>query len=381
MSTGASGSEGPADDEIFTVSAAMDCGSWLFCEHPRLARALGNLETELLQETVEATTVEQPLWVAGLARSGSTLLLEILAGLPGVVSHTYKDFPPVFTPYAWNSLLQRVNSRAETVTERAHRDGIVVTPDSPEAMEEPVWVSFFPDAHDASVSNVIRADADPACADYLRNHIRKLLAVRNGHRYLAKANYQVTRLEYLLQHFPDARFVVPVREPAAHIASLMKQHALFSRGQAANERARRHLRRVGHFEFGLDRTPINCGHGKTTAEILSCWQSGDEVRGWALYWADVYGHVADRLEADPALARASLVVDYTTLCNDPEATLARLYSHCDLQVDASYAAASAGRITAPDYYTTDYSAAEQRTIEEATAGVNERLQRLAAAGP
>ena len=72
-----------------------------------------------------------------------------------------------------------------------------------------------------------RQTSHPAFESFYRDHIRKLLRVRGGRRYLAKGNYNVTRLEYLLQLFPDARFVIPVRDPRWHIASLIKQHALF----------------------------------------------------------------------------------------------------------------------------------------------------------
>ena len=52
----------------------------------------------------------------------------------------------------------RRNSLQVVIARGAHntyKDGIVVTQDSPEAMEEPLWMSFFPDAHNPQVSNVI----------------------------------------------------------------------------------------------------------------------------------------------------------------------------------------------------------------------------------
>src|SRR3546814_12886608 len=89
------------------------------------------------------------------------------------------------------------------------------------------------------------------------------LWVRRRPRYLSKANYNVTRMEYLLKLFPDARFVLPLRDPAAHIASLMKQQRLFCEGERRHPAALEHMRRIGHFEFGIDRRPINVGVGAT----------------------------------------------------------------------------------------------------------------------
>ncbi len=364
-----------ADDAgIFSVSGTMNFFSWLICEHPGLWRAISNVETSILQDTIDAVRVDKPVWVTGLARSGSTLLLEILAGAPGVVSQTYKDFPAVFTPYAWNRLLSYMSTGNAEPAERAHRDGILVTLDSPEAMEEPLWMSFFPDAHNPQVSNVIQPGDSPEFAAFLRNHIRKFLAVRNGQRYLAKANYQVTRMEYLLDTFPDARFVVPVRSPAAHIASLMKQHDLFCRGQRANPRARRHLRRVGHFEFGVDRAPVNTGDTATTNDIMRLWDNGATVEGWAAYWAQIYGYVAERLSANPQLAAATCIVHYDDLCAAPDTTLQKIFAHCELAAEPSYMMSAAARIAAPTYYQPDFSSAELQTIEERTGPALSQLR-------
>ena len=88
-----------ADADIFQVSGPMGFFSWLICEHPNLWKRLGDLETSALADTLDEVAIEKPIYVSGLARSGSTILLELLNEIPGVVSQRYKDFPPVFTPY------------------------------------------------------------------------------------------------------------------------------------------------------------------------------------------------------------------------------------------------------------------------------------------
>src|SRR5690606_8458888 len=123
-----------------------------------------------------------------------------------------------------------------------------------------------------------------------------------------------TRLEYLLHLFPAARLIVPVRDPVWHIASLMKQHRLFCAGQNEEPRARRHLARVGHFEFGLDRRPISAGDPRGALHIAALWRDGHEVEGWARYWAHIYRFVADRLEANQQLRDAVLVVRCEDVC-------------------------------------------------------------------
>jgi hypothetical protein len=366
-----------SDDAIFSVSGSMAFFSWLICEHPGLWKALGNLETSILADKLDSIPITKPVYVAGLARSGSTLLLEILAESPGVVSQRYKDFPPVFTPYAWNKLLSYMQSGPAEPTERAHKDGILVTMDSPEAMEEPLWMSFFPGLHDPQQTNVIEPNCDDrGFSRFYAAHIRKLLAVRGATRYLAKANYQVTRLEYLLKLFPDARFVLPVREPAAHIASLIKQQTLFSRGQAANPRARDHLRRVGHYEFGLDRSPINTGDSLATRKIVSAWEAGDELGGWIIYWNTLHNYLLERIAVNSQLAAAVRFVIFEQLCAEPQQQLEAITQHCGLDTNYTFISRAAERIQMPTYYKSGFSDLELVSIAQGTGATMDRIRAL-----
>jgi hypothetical protein len=239
----------PADG--FRVTAWMDRLSGLVARHPAWWIRLGNMETRLTESLIDPHPVERPIYVAGLARCGSTILLETLARHPNVATHRYRDFPFLFTPYFWNRWLDLVPRKAEHAVERSHADGIAVTSESPEAFEEVLWMTFFPNLHDPACDNVLdRATRHEHFEAFYRDHLRKLLAARGGGRYVAKGNYNVSRLGYLSRIFPKARFIIPVRDPVWHIASLMKQHDLFLRGQRGNPKAMRHLRRVGHFEFG-----------------------------------------------------------------------------------------------------------------------------------
>src|SRR5690606_40099980 len=137
--------------------------------------------------------------------------------------------------------------------ERHHRAGLAARPDGREAFEELLGATVCPQAHGALEWAVPdRQPLAPVVEGVALEHLRKLLLLRKGRRYLAKGNYNVTRLGYLLKLFPDARFVIPVRDPLWHVASLMKQHQLFCREEQRNPRVLRHMRRSGHFEFGLD---------------------------------------------------------------------------------------------------------------------------------
>jgi hypothetical protein len=344
-------------------------------------KRLGNLETWCLGSFVDSRPIDRPIFVAGLARSGSTILLEILAGHPHVATHRYRDFPLVFTPFWWNEIIRRSPRSQDCAVERAHRDGIMITPDSPEAMEEPIWQAFFRDAHNPQVSQVLDASVQrPDFEKFYCDHIRKLLVVRGSSRYVSKGNYNFSRLSYLQKLFPDARFVLPIRRPAAQVASLMKQQRLFTEGERRHPRALDHMRRVGHFEFGLDCRPINLSEGRGTAEVLQLWEQGEEVRGWARYWKQLYEWLADRLAENERLREAALIVRFEDLCSYPIDVLKELLRHTELY-DEQLIATYSQRLHAPIYYRQEFSPAEEAIIAEETAEVAERFGYFAADAP
>ena len=56
---------------------------------------LGNVESNAMRAELDAIAIDRPVYIAGLARSGTTILLELLAGHSDVATHRYRDFPPV----------------------------------------------------------------------------------------------------------------------------------------------------------------------------------------------------------------------------------------------------------------------------------------------
>lgn len=352
----------------FAVAAWMDRLGEIVTRHRSFWITLGNWESKAILDG-SAAPIDRPIYVAGLARSGSTILLETLARHPDVAAHRYRDYPLLFTPYWWNRWIDRAARRDEKLVERTHKDGISITSNSPEAFEEMLWMAFFPGLHDPSHG----ASLDDPAADhqgfarFYVEHIRKLLAVRARRRYAAKGNYNVTRLGYLLRLFPDARFVVPVRDPVWHIASLMKQQALFTKGQQDNPAAVRHLQRVGHFEFGLDRRAIKVGDPRRVAEVTALWESGAEVEGWARYWALIHDYVADELESHPDIRAATRVVRYEELCRSPRETIADVLGHCGLEADDGFLHQAAEPIRFPGYYKPKFTDRELAVIERETA--------------
>jgi hypothetical protein len=363
-------------------SLSLRAGGWLMHVASGLCESLARLESRVAADAIAPIKVRQPVFVAGLARSGSTILLEALASCPPFASLRYCDYPPVWFPYWWSQLRARLPLPAATPEERAHGDGIVVTPESPEAFDEVFWMHFFPDRHMPSVDQRLAADTEnPRFADFYRLQIRKLLAARGKPRYLCKGNYNLARLPYLLKLFPDARFVVPIRAPEGHVASLIKQHRLFAQLGAQSPSVAAHLARTGHFEFGPQRRAECAGDPAEAARIEADFATDCDVSGYARQWAMSYGALAEALASDAQLAQATLLLRFEDLCREPVESLQRLARHVDLNVadESALIAHWAPRLRMPDYYSTTFSAEEQTLIARHCAAAAARFGYPAAA--
>lgn len=293
-----------------------------------MLKRLAELETEALGDRLERVRLDRPTFIAGLARAGTTVALELFARLPEVGTHRYRDFPFLFVPYWWNRYQDRF-ARREAPVERPHRDRILITKDSPEAFEEPIWSHFFPFLHDPDTAHRLTAEhAHDEFEQFYAEHLRKILLVRGSGRYVSKGNYNVARIEYLARLLPDARFVVPIRHPVEHVRSLVQQHGLFTTYHAHDRRVAPYLRAAGHYEFGPQRVPINLDLA-IGRRVLQAWRAGRDDLGYAILWQSVYSHVA-HLAAGPLKDRIA-VVRYEDLCADPVAVLRRLLAFCELE--------------------------------------------------
>jgi hypothetical protein len=327
---------------------------------------LGQLETSLLAHELRQRPVRMPIYICGLARSGSTLLHEVVSSHPGVATHRIKDYPMLFTPFWWRRATAKL--RPQAPRERAHQDGVMITTESPEALEEMVWMAFFPKCHDPRRSNLLGAnDSNPAFESFYDSHIRKLVLAERAARYAAKNNYHVARLAYLVRLFPDAKLLIPVRSPVAHIASLLRQQQWFSQGQRQHPRALAFMQWSGHFEFGLDRRPMHLGDPERVLKIQEAWAAGEEVRGLAMYWDMVYGYLARMLEADAQVRAASLVVRFETICDAPADTLRAVLGHCMLPDTERIIAKHSPGIRHPTYYKSHFSPGDLAAIAQETA--------------
>jgi len=191
------------------------------------------------------------VFVCGLARAGTTILMREIHGSGAFGSLTYADMPFVLAPNLWRKLSSRSDNPGSK-SERAHGDGIEVDFHSPEALDEVYWRVFAGHAY-IRPGKLIPHRPDQDVIDGYRDLISLILLRTGKRRYLAKNNNNILRLDALAKAFPDAVFLVPVRDPAGHALSLLGQHRRFAHSDAFTQN---YMRWLGHFEFGATHRPF-----------------------------------------------------------------------------------------------------------------------------
>jgi len=329
---------------------------------------LGKLESALMRGRLDRTPIDRPIYICGVPRCGTTVTLDMLSAHPSVATHRYADMLMPYAPYTWTWLsTQLLKIVPDKPQERIHQDGIQVTKLSPEGTEEMLWLEFFKGLHSDQVSCVLTEEhTKPAFDRFYADAIKKLLLARGRGRYLSKANENVTRLLYLHRLFPDARFLLFIRHPVHHVASLRKTDQLFNSLAKQDARVGKMTAITGHFEFGPSKHWAKVGD--RIGDITRLYQEGEQARAWAMHWSDTYDLVSAQLKAHPSLAACTLTVRYEDLCRNPGPTIDRILDHCELESTA-FADVRAGyqkKLVEPTYYRPDYRPDELEQIDAIT---------------
>ncbi|MHA1885067.1 MAG: sulfotransferase [Promethearchaeota archaeon] len=342
----------------------------------RLSFLLDKWESYTLTNEINNLTVDKPIFITGIARAGTTIVLEMLSKHPELASHRYKHLIIPYIPH-WFSEIIKFTPFYKKPFERLHQDGIIVTRESSEAVEEIFWQAFFENSHTEHISNIIEKNiSNPRFERFYQTHIKKLIYNQATSRYIAKNNYNLTRLEYILKIFPNAKFLLLIRNPLNHVASLIKQSKLFIQLERKKILLHDWLSMLGHHEFGNWQTCINAGDFEIIQNIHNLWRKKSTyVKGWAYYWNSLYNYIADNLDRNKKLRNATLVVRFEDLTETPVVIIDKILDHTELQkpqfekVKKYYIK----HLHKPTYYTPNFSDQERKDIDEVTKSTAKRF--------
>jgi hypothetical protein len=289
---------------------------------PSVQKMLGELESDFLGRRLEGVESSSEVFITGLPRAGTTLLLELLHGTGEFRSFTYRDMPFILAPVLWHRLSGSFRKRGSKA-ERAHGDGVEVSFDSPEAFEEVIWLTYLREryVHAATLAPLAPGMLTGEFRNAIRATVRKLL-LNPGEtgtespslRYLSKNNANISRIDAVADLFPSSKILIVFREPAAHVQSLATQHRRFLQLHETDRFAKRYMEWIGHYEFGANCRPID----------FQGWLEGEtrpfriDEAFWLRYWNAAYGFALQHRSQNV------FFVDFDRLLKEPAASLDRL---------------------------------------------------------
>lgn len=272
------------------------------------ATPLAELSFDLDQKSAKAdpaaAKTERHVFVSGLARAGTTVLMRQFYATGAFRSLTYRDMPFVLAPNLWRKLAG-ASKKELAAAERAHGDRILVDADSPESLDEVFWRIFAGDEYIAA-DHLRPHTPDAETRDRFVKYVSAILAAQDGDapRYLSKNNNNILRLAAVRAAFPNALIVVPFRDPISHAGSLLRMHREFGDMQGDDAFVKSYMTWLAHHEFGHDHRPFKFGDALPSG-------SPDSLDYWLSLWRNAYRWLETSAPED------AIFVCYEDLCADP----------------------------------------------------------------
>ena len=233
---------------------------------------------------------EKSVFITGLARSGTTILLNAIYKSDIFASLTYLDMPFVLAPNLWSKISLKYTK--SDLKERAHGDGIEVSVESPEAFEEVFWKTFD-------------ENEEETFHDF-KNYINNIIYKYKKKRYLSKNNQNIRRVALISKFFPKGKILIPFREPIQHSYSLLTQHNKFIKYSNDDKFVSKYMKWIGHTEFGPNYQPVNNNN--------LIFKNPFDINHWIEQWNINYSNCLKMLERKENV----YFVSYEKLCNSKD---------------------------------------------------------------
>jgi hypothetical protein len=277
---------------------------------PTIQLTASDIERSVLSSVYETFNAEKPIFITSLPRAGTTLMLEVLQRFPSLATNTYRDMPFVMAPILWSRFSNAFRQRAES-RERAHGDGMQFNYDSPEAFEEILWRAFWPEKYtDVKIALWCADDIKNDACRFFTEHMKKIIALRRPHRmqdgrYISKNNGNIARLDLIDRMFPQAKILVPIRDPLEHAASMLHQHQNFIKMHKDEAFILRYMADLGHYEFGNLHRPF----AFPGIDKLLHYRNPLEIDYWLAYWIAAFEYVLCRCDKVTLMSYEAMCAD------------------------------------------------------------------------
>ena len=190
------------------------------------------------------------IFITGLARSGTTALLNRIYSCQKIPSILYKHMPFILSPKL-ASIYSKFSKTKISKIERFHNDKIYINLDSPECFDEIFWNKYYQRLNNFNLE--VPESIDSIYLDAYAFLLGKFAEFQSGNtRLLIKNNNNHLRIKILANYFYNSKFLILYRSPLDHSISLLKQHLNFIKLQSEDKFILEYMNYLNHREFGLN---------------------------------------------------------------------------------------------------------------------------------
>ena len=245
-----------------------------------ISRALLELDQIVYGAKSNQLELAQTVLVTGLARSGTTAVMNRIFESGEYASLQYANMPFLLSPNVWNRQMKI------TPHERAHNDGIIIDGNSPEEFDEYFWKAITDDDYILENGLAIQ-ELDEELLKKYQSYLRLICLAKGKQKYISKNNNNILRL-HKLANLPNTRIIVLFRDPISHVSSLMKLDKKFSKNQQDDPFILEYFNFLGHHEFGLNHKPFLLNESFIEQKEK---YSRNSINYWLLLWAGYYRYL------------------------------------------------------------------------------------------
>lgn len=252
--------------------------------------------------------------ITGLARAGTTSLMNDLSDVDDFVSLSYANMPFLTAPNLWAKIYK---PQKENLKERSHKDGIKIGYNSNEALEE---YFFKVKANDAFIKAETLCEYELTKEDY-NDYLDYQAVVKQDNKkiYLAKNNNFILRYKSVRTFNDDFLLVVLFRDPLRHAASLKEKHLDYKKLQTEDPFVLEYMNWLGHHEFGIDQKPF-----MFRSSSLITAKRKNELDYWLEIWISYYSYILELEHPN------TLFVNYDDYCNYPNKIINRVLNETNI---------------------------------------------------
>ncbi len=246
------------------------------------------------------------IFITGLARSGSTALLNQLFQQEEYGSILYKHMPFILNPKLAN-IFSKFTTKNKKLKPRLHNDGIQISVESPECFDEILWKKIFKNniglllSNNSIISKEKLATYKFLLDEFCRLQRKKGLVIKNNNNHI--------RIDKLSKYFKASNFIILFRNPIEHATSLLNTHKRFCEFQKKDPYITKYMDLLGHYEFGMN--SFNFQYGLHNP--LYILYKKEDINFWLKQWINAYSWL---LKYSKKKRSNVHYISYSKICND-----------------------------------------------------------------